>query len=236
MGLDTLSWNVLGAALGIAVVHTALGPDHTLPFVALARARGWSRGRTLLITALCGVGHTLSSIVLALVGALLGVSIGALDTVDQSRGELAAWVLAAFGAAYALWGLRHAWRQRAGVALHDHGGDTHLHVGGHHPHTHARPEGSGRAAFWPLFAVFVLGPCEPLIPLVFVPASQGRWLLAVGVAALFGLATVGTMLVLVGTAHAGLNLLPLRALERWSHFLAGAVVAASGTAILVNGL
>ena len=29
-------------AAAIAFVHTLLGPDHYLPFVAMAKARGWS--------------------------------------------------------------------------------------------------------------------------------------------------------------------------------------------------
>ena len=47
-----------GASIG--VIHTLLGPDHYLPFVALSKARAWTQGRTAAITAACGVGHVLS--------------------------------------------------------------------------------------------------------------------------------------------------------------------------------
>ena len=46
---------VLGfTAASIGVVHTLLGPDHYLPFVALARTRRWSTARTAAVTAACG--------------------------------------------------------------------------------------------------------------------------------------------------------------------------------------
>ena len=57
--------NLIAAALGIAVAHTALGPDHTLPFVMLARAGRWSLRRTLAVTLACGAGHVASSLLLA---------------------------------------------------------------------------------------------------------------------------------------------------------------------------
>ena len=41
---------LLVTAASIGVVHTLLGPDHYLPFVAMAKARGWSLARTLRIT------------------------------------------------------------------------------------------------------------------------------------------------------------------------------------------
>ena len=235
MGFDGLSLNVLLAAVSVAVLHTALGVDHTLPFVMLARARGWSRRRTLWITALCGAAHVVCSLALAVGGALLGVALGVLESVEESRGALAAWILVAFGGAYALWGARRAWCARRELVLHDHSGEVHVHAHGGHHHTHSHPVRAD-ANFWALFCVFVFGPCEPLIPLVFLPASQGRWPLALGVFAVFTLATLATMLALVAGAHATARRLRLGALEPWSHSLAGTVIAASGLAVLFAGV
>jgi threonine/homoserine/homoserine lactone efflux protein len=82
----------------------------------------------------------------------------------------------------------------------------------------------------------VLGPCEPLIPLFVMPASRGRWELAAGLAFVFTLLTVACMVGTVLAMHSGLMRLPLRGLERWSHALAGGVIAASGLAIVALGL
>jgi len=108
---------------------------------------------------------------------------------------------------------------------------------GDHGHAHAGPAEEGRnSTFWALFVVFVLGPCEPLIPLLFLPASEGRWSLALWTTLVFGLVTIATMLALVAAASAGLALVPTTRLDRFAHTLAGAVIALSGLAILVLGV
>ena len=33
---------LLGTAASLAIFHTLIGVDHSLPFVAISRARGWS--------------------------------------------------------------------------------------------------------------------------------------------------------------------------------------------------
>jgi hypothetical protein len=178
----------------------------------------------------------LSSAALGLVGVGIGVGVGALERTEGLRGGLAAWLLVAFGAAYALFGARHALRRRRGLELHEHGGHVHLHGHGAGAHTHAQPGDGGSASFWTLFAIFVLGPCEPLIPLVVLPASEGRWSLAWATVLVFGLVTVLTMTALVAAATKGARALRLGPLERWSHALAGLVVAGSGLAVLFAGL
>lgn len=228
---DGLSWTLVVAALGIAVVHTAIGPDHYLPFIALAEARRWSRRRMLVVTGLCGLAHVGSSLALAALAILAGASLGLLKAVEEGRGAVAAWVLLAFGLAYGAWGVRRALRERRGIVLHQHHGHVHLHAHGEHAHSHAR-DARDATTFWTLFAVFVLGPCEPLIPLVFLPAASGRWALAGAISLVFGVATVLTMLVLVGAARAGIRRLPTGALERWAHAAAGLVLSLSGLAML----
>ncbi len=233
--MDALSLNLLIAAAAIAVTHTALGPDHTLPFLMLAQARRWSATRTLVVTVLCGIGHVGSSLLLGAIGLALGYGVAHVTAWEELRGGVAAWALIAFGLAYAAWGVRHAVRRRTGLEPHAHDGDVHMHSHGGHSHGHDHGVGS-RTTFWALFTVFVLGPCEPLIPLFVLPASRGRWDVALLTAAVFSLLTIATMVVLVRLALAGISRLPLAALERWSHALAGAVIAASGLAVVFLGL
>ncbi len=237
MEFDSLSWSVLSAAAAVALVHTALGPDHFLPFIMLSRARHWSRKRTLVITALCGVGHVLSSLLLGLIGIALGASVGLIDRVESFRGNLAGWALIVFGTVYAAWGLRLALRQRAGVALHSHAGHVHVHTHADGSHAHGQNDPSQKnATFWTLFIVFVLGPCEPLIPLFMIPASRGRWSLALWTGVVFAVVTIATMLAIVGVAYSGLARWRWSGLERWSHSLAGAVIATTGMAVIFAGL
>lgn len=238
--MDTLSWNLLLAAIGIAVVHTALGPDHYLPFVMIGRARRWSMARMLAITALCGLGHVGSSLLLGGLGIAVGVALAGVEGLEAMRGGIAGWALVAAGTAYGLWGVRRALRHRHGLELHSHGDAVHVHHHGpplHHDHHHDHHEATGPdVTFWALFLVFVLGPCEPLLPLFVAPASEGRWGLAAAVGGAFGVATIATMLAVTAAMYAGVSRLPLGPLERWSHALAGGVVAGSGAGILWLGL
>ena len=230
-----LSLPLLGAAAAVAFMHTALGPDHYLPFLMLSRARGWSRARTLAVTIGCGIAHVGSSVALGMIGLAIGAGLGWVQRVEGVRGDWAAWALVGLGSAYALWGIRRALRSRSGLEPHAHEGRIHVHLGGaaHHHHHGAHHDPS---TFWALFIVFALGPCEPLFPLFLVPASRGAWTLAGITAGVFGIVTIATMSVLVLTAHAGLERLPLGRLERWSHAAAGGVIALSGLAILCLGL
>ena len=95
---------------GVAILHTLAGPDHYLPFIVMDRARKWSTARTVFWTTLCGVGHVGSSVVLAIVGVLLGYGLERVQFFEGLRGNLAAWAMIAFGAAYLAWGLNRAVR------------------------------------------------------------------------------------------------------------------------------
>ena len=234
--MNTLSLSLLLAAAGVALIHTLLGPDHYLPFIMLARARHWSRRRTAFITTLCGLGHVASSLLLGGIGIGLGLAVSRIEDLDGGRGSLAAWGLAAFGLAYAVWGVRKGVRRAHGLEAHTHGGNVHLHTGGDHDHRHAQTRHSVDTTFWTLFAIFVLGPCEPLIPLFILPASRGDWLLAVTTAAVFAVVTVVTMVAVTLLGLAGLRPVALAPLARWDHALAGSVIALSGLAIVYLGL
>jgi len=246
--VDGFSFDLLLAAAGIAFVHTILGPDHYLPFLMIARARQWSASRTLAVTIACGIGHVLSSLLLAVVGLVLGLAVARIEHIEGMRGDWAAWGLVLFGSAYALWGIRQALRRGKDIDVHAHGHHVHIHsraMGGHHQHPHAvtakdaEPEAAitrRTVTFWTLFAVFVLGPCEPLIPLFVLPASRGRWGTAAVTAVLFGVVTVATMATITMAGLAGLRRVSLRGLERWAHAMAGAVIAMSGAAVLLLAL
>lgn len=239
MILDGFSWNLLAAAVGVALLHTLLGPDHYLPFLMLSRAGAWSRPRTLLITAACGVAHVISSLILGGVGILFGVAVGRLEAVENFRGGLAAWALVGLGLAYAVWGTRRAIRRQRGLRPHIHPEGSplpHLHSGGDQAHHHSDGSQGSRTTFWTLFTIFILGPCEPLIPLFVLPASRGAWGLALSTAAIFGVITVATMVFATHLTLTGLTWLRLGPLERWSQALAGILIAVTGLAVIGLGL
>jgi len=130
------------AAALIGFLHTLLGPDHYLPFVAMSRAGGWSLNKTVLITLLCGIGHVVSSVALGLVGIGFGIAAFKLEAIENFRSDLAGWLMLAFGLVYLIYGLRRAIRNRPHTHWHTHGDGTvhaheHTHTGAH-VHVHAR--------------------------------------------------------------------------------------------------
>ena len=121
--------NVLAlSAAAIAFVHTLLGPDHYLPFVAMAKARGWSLQKTIRVTLICGAGHLGGSVLLGIAGIMLGIQLASLEWLESVRGNLAAWLLIGFGLAYLAWGLVQAYRNRRHGNRPCHEGVVHEHV------------------------------------------------------------------------------------------------------------
>ncbi len=226
------------SAASIAFFHTLFGPDHYLPFIVIAKAKKWSMKRTFTITTLCGIGHVLSSIVLGTIGILFGLALHHIQMIESVRGDMAAYLLIAFGLVYGVWGLRKAFKNQTHSHLHFHrDGRFHIHHHTHndeHAHIHANELKS--LTPWILFIIFVFGPCEPLIPLFMYPAAQGQWLSLIVVTSVFSLITIATMLTVVGLSVRGLQLLPLAKFERYMHALAGFTIFLSGLAIVFLGL
>lgn len=226
-------------AVFIGTVHTILGPDHYLPFIALSHARRWSTARTVAWTLVCGVAHVASSALLGLAGVALGLAVGGLQVVEAMRGEIAAWLMFGFGVAYGLWGLRRALRNMPHKHWHFHrhdDGTEHQHPHVHrldHTHSHRHPAPHVTSTPWVLFIVFALGPCEPLIPVLMYPAAQhSSWGLVL-VTLTFGTATLATMTAAVLLGRRGLRALPTATFERYAHALAGAALAVCGLCMQV---
>lgn len=229
---------LLATAASVAFVHTILGPDHYLVFVSMAKARGWTLAKTLRITALCGVAHVVSSVAIGVVGIWLGIELGKLVEIEAGRGSLAGWALLAFGLVYFAWGVKQIGRGRRHAHVHRHGDVVHSHEHDHRgEHAHPHLESGARSITpWALFVIFVLGPCEALIPLLMYPAAQQSGALVIGVATLFGAVTMLTMLGAVAIGVLGLKRIRISGLEKYSHAIAGAAIVACGSAINFAGL
>lgn len=227
-------------AATIGFVHTALGPDHYLPFVLMAKVRNWSTAKTSGITILCGSGHVLSSVLLGLLGVYLGAEVMKLEILEAYRGTLAAWLLIGFGFAYFIWGIHKAIKNKSHSHLHVHeGGVVHDHLHSHvsdHAHVHDKKAGAKDITPWILFTVFVLGPCEPLIPLLMYPAAKSSIVGMFLVVIIFTFTTLATMLAIVLLSSWGIGFAKLGKLERYTHAIAGGTICFSGLAMIFLGL
>jgi sulfite exporter TauE/SafE len=222
-----------GTAASIGFFHTLFGPDHYLPFIFMSRARKWSVVKTIWVTIACGAGHVGSSVLLGIVGFTFGIALGKIEFFEGFRGDLAAWAFILFGLIYFIWGVRRAIINKP----HRHG---HVHLDGtmhEHDHIHTNSHDhlhKKNITPWILFVIFVLGPCEPLIPVLMYPAAQSSTTGMIFIAVIFGIVTILTMLGIVLLATYGFNFVKLGNLERYSHALAGAIVLLSGIAIVMG--
>jgi ABC-type nickel/cobalt efflux system permease component RcnA len=194
--------------------------------------------KTLTVTAACGLGHVLSSIALGLAGLSIGTSAGKLMGIETFRGNMAAWMLVAFGLVYIIWSLR---KQRTGhVHSHAHfhpDGEEHLHEHDHrteHAHVHGFESPDGKIALWTLFIIFMLGPCEPLIPLIIAGAAKSTATVVL-VILVFSIVTLVCMLLMVGIGYYGLRNFAPGLMIRYAHPMAGAALIISGVLALGIG-
>ena len=205
-----------------AVIHTITGPDHYLPFIAIAKSRNFSLKKTLLWTFICGLGHIGSALLIAL--GFVYLSHFLTDTqfawIEDNRSNLAAYALIGLGGAYLLWALRHRW-------LHKHG-QAHHHGDAMHGGTEITDK---NITVWVVFIIFVLGPCEALLPILTASSVMGIPAV-ISSTVIFSVATIATMLVAVALGYLGLEALRFKKMEAYTHELAGATVMVCGLLIL----
>ena len=235
MNSETTLWALLATAVLTGVIHTIAGPDHYLPFIAIARSRHYSWLRTAFWTLVCGVGHVGSALLLAVAFLAFAHFLGEehLAWLEAWRGDIAAYALIGIGAAILLHAVHARWRNRPQVHRHvraDGTIQTHTHTLGMHPHDGEK----NKLSYWVIFIIFVLGPCEALFPLLTASAVLGTASVIL-VAAVFSAATILTMLGAVTAGLLGLNALRLPWLEKFASEIAGATVMLCGLAIVVLG-
>jgi sulfite exporter TauE/SafE len=217
-------------AIGISFLHTILGPDHYLPFIALSKARGWSLSRTIFWTIICGCGHVWSSVLLGLGGAALGWSLTKIDGLESLRGGIAAWSLLVFGIAYLLWGLIRANRNRRHKHFDISGNEIYV-----YEHKHGEmvaPRERHAVTPWVMFLIFLLGPCEPMIPLLYFPAATSSFSNMLLLVIVYTLFTLLTMLVMVLLGYYGISFIKTEKLEKHIHTLGGLTITICGAGMV----
>ena len=229
---------VAATGFTVAFFHAAI-PTNWLPFVLVARARGWKPGRTMGIAALAGLGHVLLTSLLGLVIARLGSAL-----VDKI-GKVFPWVV---GGCLLAIGAYYFWRQwrGSGICHHPVPGGNHQadeHCGHEEPdHSHWDTElkdsalvaaGTGDwSAVSGLFLMLTLSPCEGFLP-IYLSGVQFGW---TGFAVLSGILAVGTllgMLLFTWLTLRGLQRFQPRSFERNEAALLGAMFTLLGLIVII---
>ena len=224
---------LLLTAASLGFVHTILGPDHYIPFIAISKARNWSVKKTLLTTTVCGIGHVLGSIIIGLIGVFSGIALGKIEVIEFYRGNVASYLLIAFGLIYMIYGIRKAYKNKPHKHIHVHeDGTVHTHIHIHKKeHSHVHTDKKKSITPWILFIIFVFGPCEVLIPVLMYPAAQNNYGLLISATLIFAVVTIFTMLIMVLLFLYGVKFFQFRKVERFTHALAGFLILVCGIAI-----
>ena len=183
-------------------------------------------------------------IALGFAGIALGIGVARLKDIESMRGDWAAWAFAFFGLLYMLWGFYRAYKNKPHKHMHIHDGEViHKHDHNHHnekihksEHSHTHTKKAKNITPWVLFVIFVLGPCEPLIPLFMYPAAQNNIRGLIAVTPVFGIVTVTTMMSIVFISAYGIRFVSVSKLERYVHALAGGTIFLCGISIRFLGL
>ena len=85
------------AAISIAVIHS-FAPDHYVPVVTIARARGWSAGKAVLLSGVASTIHVTTSVILS-IGVLKGINLAGYAELLEKFSPL---MLITFGLFYTL--------------------------------------------------------------------------------------------------------------------------------------
>lgn len=213
------------SALLIATLH-ALIPSHWLVFALVGKSQRWTLKRTLRITALAGLGHILSTVLLGVIVAAAGKYVWGLDNIpERFAHSLTAAVLIAMGAAFFISGVRgrhgclhtHHIHQQEAEVCEDHVHDS-------HPEHHLRSVTTIGA----LLLGLTLSPCLDLLS-IYLAASQSSWAVIIGISGVMALVTLTIMLALVAGARLGLERMRLRWLEEYEGITIGVTLIILGT-------
>jgi hypothetical protein len=222
-------------AITISFLHTITGPDHYLPFIALSKSRGWSLTRTISWTIVCGCGHVWSSVLLGLGGAGIGWSLSKITWLENVRSGLAGWALLFFGLVYAIWGLIRAYQNKKHKHFDIHQ-DGSVYVYEHKEGEAVAPAERHAVTPWVMFLIFILGPCEPMIPLLYFPAAKNSFAGMLSLIIIYTSFTLASMLLMVLLGYYGFSFLKTEKLERHVHSIGGVTIFLSGAAIVFLGL
>jgi nickel/cobalt transporter (NicO) family protein len=203
---------LLGSIL-LSLVHATI-PNHWLPVVALGKAEKWSEKETLMVTAISGFAHTLSTVLVGITIGIIGIGLSASYAVVAEK--IAPSLLITLGIIYLLMDLRK-----------------------HHKHNHqhevqAVKDKSKWAIIASLALAMFLSPCLEIEAYYFQAAAMG-WMGLLMVSVVYVILTVSGMLILVFLANKGVQAIQSHFLDHHEKLISGLVLLLLGIfALLVH--
>jgi hypothetical protein len=170
---------------------------------------------------------------LGLGGAAVGWSLSKVSWLEKVRGGIAGWTLLAFGLMYGIWGLIKAKQNRPHKHFDVYDDEVYVYE---HKHGQAvAPQDRHAVTPWVMFLIFVLGPCEPMIPLLYFPAAKSSWSVMLLLIVVYTFFTLVTMVLMVISGFYGFSFLQTEKLEKYVHALGGMTIFICGAGMVFMG-
>lgn len=202
---------LLGSFL-LSLVHASI-PSHWLPIIALGKAEKWTNRETLMITAITGSSHTISTVIIGLIVGLVGYKLS--ESYHFITKIIAPSVLIMLGLIYFVLEYRHSLIKTA----HQH----------HHIHVDEIIEKrkSKRSIVLALSIAMFFSPCLE-IEIYYFTASRLGWIGIGIVSVVYFIVTVLGMMFLVHFASKGVRKLNWHFLEHHDKLISGIVLVLVG--------
>lgn len=199
---------LLTGSLTLSLLH-ALIPSHWLPFVTIGKTEQWSQRQTLMVTALAGLSHTLSTTLLGILVSLAGWQLA--DSYHDLSERAIPLLLLSLGLWYLMQHLRH-----------------------HHAHDHldvnaVQKKRSFGALLFSLIIAMFLSPCLE-IEAYFLSAGAKGWPAVLTVALIYNTITLSGMLLMVLLGRHGLQRVDAHWFEHRENLITGLTLV--GLAVL----
>ena len=238
---DIVFITLLATGFAVGFLH-AIIPTHWLPFVAAARAQGWTRAKTLTVTGFAGAGHVLVTTALGVLVMWGGMALN--TRIGNTFALLAGGALIALGIFY--------------LVRHITGGHGHMHLFGPHHHNrapdhnnhqhdeiddsiekqeHALEQDWSRqrsdwAAILGLLALLSFSPCEAFLP-VFLTGAKYGWLGFALLSTVLAVATIAGMITFTSLTLLGLQRMRFKLLEKYEPLIVSAVFCLLGVLVII---
>jgi len=193
--------SLIGATFLIALTHAVL-PNHWMPFALVGKGQKWSLTKTAFITAIAGLGHSVTTCTLGFIIAFLGFHIK--KYTETFLEPLASAILIILGIMFIIIG-----RLKTGT----------------HDHNHTKL--SDKAIAVSLFLMLSCSPCVAILP-IFLAASTFNWGTPFLVSTILTITTVSSMVGLTVIAYTGVTKINLCSIEHYEKEIIGGILAIIG--------
>ncbi|MFV1952115.1 MAG: hypothetical protein ACC630_09200 [Nitrospinota bacterium] len=197
--------HIIIGSLVLSVIH-ALIPNHWIPILVIGKAENWTHRETLLITAISGIAHTTSTIIIGIAVGITGLILS--STYEFVTGIAAPSFMIIIGMVYIFLDLSHS-----------------------HTHDHLEIEsGSKRskiAIITSLATMMFFSPCLEIEAFYFTAGTLG-WLAIIVVSIVYMTATVVCMVFLVNFSLKRIEKIHWHFLENHNKLVTGVILIVLG--------